>query len=64
MERVVLLDIIDKYVTKNSATISEAVEGLGLARDRLVDIWQNVEPNKRKKQALSRESMEGSRELL
>ena len=47
-ERGVLLDIINKYVTKNSPTAREATERLWLAQDELFDIWQTVEPDKSK----------------
>jgi hypothetical protein len=52
-ERGVLLDIINKYVAKNSPTAREAAESLWLAQDELFNIWQTVEPDKSKWQALS-----------
>ena len=55
-ERGVLLDIINKYVAKKSPTAREAAESLWLAQDELFAIWQTVELDKSKWQALSRKA--------
>jgi hypothetical protein len=52
-ERGVLLNIINKYVAKNSPTLREAVERLWLAQDDLFNSWLTVELDKSKWQGLS-----------
>jgi hypothetical protein len=52
-ERGVFLDIINKYVAKNSHVAREAAESLWLAQDKLFSILQAVEPDRSKWKALS-----------
>ena len=54
-ERDTLLDIIYKYPAKRSSTIREATASLWLSLDKLFIIWQTVEPEKSKWQALLHE---------
>jgi hypothetical protein len=47
-ERGVLLDIINKYVAKNSPASRDAANSLWSAQDNLSLIWHTVEPDKSK----------------